>query len=162
MVVDRPATSPTHSQPPNVPEVSAGRFSTSPRSDLPDSGQAQSSSSARLQFAGSSYSAASRSPSPEPASSPKRPRLAESDLAESDLAVWLRGNHLGEYLSRFEDLGVRALRDLVHVDAEMVAACFNPPMKPLDKKRFFDGIGGGQPLQSILKTLLDTKVEEID
>jgi hypothetical protein len=76
--------------------------------------------------------------------------------------VWLRGNHLGEYLSRFEDLGVRALRDLVHVDAEMVAACFNPPMKPLDKKRFFDGIGGGLPLQSILKTLLDTKVEEID
>jgi hypothetical protein len=76
--------------------------------------------------------------------------------------VWLRGNHLGEYLSRFEDLGVRALPDLVHVDADMVAAHFNPPMKPLDKKRFFDGIDGGQPLRSILKTYLDTKVEEID
>ena len=76
--------------------------------------------------------------------------------------MWLRGNQLGEYLSSFEQPGVRALWGLLHVDAEMVAAHFTPPMKPLDKMRFFDGIGGGQPLQSILRTYLDTKVEEID
>ncbi len=73
--------------------------------------------------------------------------------------MWLQRNKLGEYVSSFEQLGVKDLRDLANVKATQVETYFRPPMKPLDIQRFFVGANGDRPLQTLLAWSLSVKTE---